>query len=407
MSLIAERVKGNSLSPTFKLAAKARELASKGVEVLNLSIGEAHCGTPENIKEAAYKAIRDEKTLYTPVDGIAELKIAIYKKYLNRIGHEHFSTDNIIVSSGAKYILYSFFWSTLNKGDEVILLAPYWVSYGAMVIMNEGTLVTVYCKENNDFKVTVEELENTISDKSKLLLINSPNNPSGSKYSRDELKKIAEVIRKHPNLYVISDDIYEDFTYDGSVCSLIDVASDLRDRIFIINGVSKSYAMTGWRLGYGIGGKEVISAMKIMQSQSLSSPCSISQYAAVEALTGDQTSVKNYIQILKKRRDLVYEFFTNTTGFSCAKPFGAFYIFPNCSKFINSTTPNGIIIKDDKDFCNYLLEEENVFVIPGSVFEIKNHFRLSYAVKEDVLQKALLKIKQATAKLKLLVTLQV
>ena len=401
MSLIAERAKGNTLSPTFKLAAKARELAGKGVEVLNLSIGEAHCGTPENVKEAACKAIRDEKTLYTPVDGIAELKTAIYKKYLHRIGHEDFSTNNIIVSSGAKYILYSFFWSVLNKGDEVILLAPYWVSYSAMVEMNEGVPITVHCKESNDFKVTVEELENAISDNSKLLLINSPNNPSGTKYSRDELKKIAEVIRKHPNLHVISDDIYEDFAYDDDVYSLIDIAPDLRDRIFIINGVSKSYAMTGWRLGYGIGCKEVISAMKIMQSQSLSSPCSISQYAALEALTGDQTSVKNYIQILKKSRDLVYEFFTNTKGFSSAEPFGAFYIFPNCNEFINSVTPNGMTIKDDKDFCNYLLEEENVFVIPGSVFGIKNHFRLSYAVKEDILQKALFKIKRATAKLRL------
>lgn len=401
MSILANRATGGTISPTFKLAAKARELANKGIEVLNLSIGEADCGTPENIKQAAYKAIKDEKTLYTPVDGIKELKEAIYKKYLNRAKYENFALDNIIVSSGAKYILYSLFWATLSEGNEVLLPTPYWVSYDATIKMNGGVVVPIECKEKNNFKLDPDSLDEAITDKSKLLLINSPNNPSGVKYSREELKKIAEVVKKYPNLYVISDDIYEDFTYDDDIYSLIDVVPELSERIFIVNGVSKTYAMTGWRLGYGIGCKEVINAMKIMQSQSLSSCCSISQYAAVEALTGDQIVVKEYIhQILKKRRDLVHKFFTETAGFSCVKPSGAFYVFPSCRKFLKAVTPSGMVIRDDKDFCNYILETENVFVIPGSVFGVENHFRLSYAVKDDVLQKALLKISQATARLK-------
>lgn len=401
MSLIAKRAKGGSISPTFKLAAKARELIEQGIEVLNLSIGEPECGTPENIKEAAYKAIQTEKTRYTQVNGIAELRKAIYTKYSNRIGEENFSLDNIIVSSGAKYILYSFLWSILNKGDEVILPAPYWVSYGSMVTMNEGVPINIYCEEKNNFKVTVEQLEKVVTEKLKVLFINSPNNPSGTKYSKDELKEVLTFVKKHPNLNVLSDDIYEDFSYDDDVYSMIDIAPEMLDRIFIVNGVSKSHAMTGWRLGYGIGNKEIIDAMKVMQSQTLSSPCSISQYAALEALTGDQTVVKNYIQMLKKRRDLVYKFFTETDGFSCSKPSGTFYVFPSCKKFINTVTPSGKSIKNDEDFCNYLLEEENVSVIPGSVFEIKNHFRLSYAVTDEVLEKALSKIKQATDKLKL------
>ncbi|NRA73149.1 MAG: pyridoxal phosphate-dependent aminotransferase [Rickettsiales bacterium] len=401
MGILAEHAKGNSISPTFKLAAKARELAGKGIDVLNLSIGEADCGTPENIKKAAHKAIDDERTLYTPVDGIAELKDAIYRKYLKRVGYENFSPNNIIASSGAKYILYGLFWASLNKGDEVLLPTPYWVSYSATIKMNKGVTVSVECKEQNNFKLDPEELDKAITKKSKLLLINSPNNPSGVKYSRSELREIVEVVKKYPNLYIISDDIYEDFTYDDDIYSLIDVAPELSERIFIVNGCSKTYAMTGWRIGYGIGCKEVINAIKIMQSQSLSGPCSISQYAAVEALDGDQTAIQDYMQILKKRRDIVYKFFTETEGFTCVKPSGAFYVFPSCSKFVNSTTPNGMVIKDDKDFCNYLLETQNVFVIPGSVFGVKNHFRLSYAVKDDVLQKALLKIAQATAKLKI------
>ena len=404
MSLIAKRAKGGTISPTFKLAAKARELIEQGIEVLNLSIGEPECGTPINIKEAACKAIQAEKTKYTQVNGIAELRKAIYKKYLNRIGKKNFSLDNIIVSSGAKYILYSFLWSVLNKGDEVILPAPYWVSYGSMVTMNEGVPINIYCEEKNNFKVTVEQLEKEVPEKSKVLFINSPNNPSGTKYSKDELKEIVTFVRKHPNLNVLSDDIYEDFSYDDDVYSMIDIAPEMLDRIFIVNGVSKSHAMTGWRLGYGLGNKEVIDAMKVMQSQSLSSPCSISQYAALEALTGEQTIVKDYIQMLKKRRDLVYKFFTETDGFSCSEPSGTFYVFPNCEKFIDTITSNGKEIKNDEDFCNYLLEEENVSVIPGSVFGIKNHFRLSYAVTDEVLKKALSKIKQATDKLKLPIT---
>ena len=400
MSLIANRAQGGTLSPTFKLAAKARELKEKGIEILDLSIGEPECGTPKNIKEAACKAIQSEKTRYTPVNGIAELRKAIHKKYINRISQKNFSIDNIIVSSGAKYVLYSYFWSILNKGDEVILPAPYWVSYDSIITMCEGVPVIVASEEKNNFKITVEQLEKAITKQTKVLLINSPNNPSGAKYTKDELKEIVHLVKKYPNLNVLSDDIYEDLSYDSDVLSMIDVAPDMLDRIFVVNGVSKSYAMTGWRLGYGIGNKEIIEAMSIMQSQSLSSPCSISQYAALEGLTGEQETMQNYIKTLKKRRDLTYKFFKETAGFSCSESSGAFYVFPSCKKFINTITTNGKTIKNDEDFCNYLLEEENVSVIPGSVFGIKNYFRLSYAIADEVLQKALSKIKQATGKLK-------
>lgn len=404
MSFIAEHAKTGVLSPTFKLAAKARELKGQGREILDLSIGEPECGTPQNIKEAAYRAIRDEKTTYTAVNGIVELRNAVHKKYLTRIGEGKFTADNVIVSNGAKFVLYSLFWAILNKGDEVLLPAPYWVSYDSAISMNGGIPVVINCEEQNNFKVTVEQLEKAVTDRTKLLLINSPNNPTGSKYSRTELLEIAAFLKKHPNIFILSDDIYEDIYFDDGPCSIIDVAPELFDRMLIVNGCSKSYAMTGWRLGYGIGPKDVIHAMQVMQSQSISSPCSISQYAALEALTGDQTPVKDYVKLLSKRRELVYKFFNETEGFSCSELSGAFYVFPNCSKFINSTMPDGQVIKDDKDFCNYLLEEENVLVVPGSVFKGDNHFRLSYAVSDEVLQKSLLKIKLATSKLKLSVS---
>jgi len=401
MSLIADHTKGGALSPTFKLAAKARELTSKGVEILDLSIGDPECETPQNVKEAAYRAIKENKTKYTATDGITELKEAIYEKYRHRIGEGRFSVDNIIVSSGAKYILHSCFWATLNKGDEVILPAPYWVSYGPLITLNGGVPINIDCEEQNDFKFTIEALEKVVTKKSKWLLINSPNNPTGAQYSKAELKEIAAFVKKHDNLHVLSDDIYEEFSYENESLSMIDVVPELWDKLFIINGVSKTYAMTGWRIGYGIGNKELVNAMKVMQSQTLSGPCSVSQYAALEALTGDQSSVKNYRQLLQKRRDLSYEFFKKTEGFSCTKPPGAFYVFPNCSAFINSVTPHGQLIKDDTDFCDYLLEEENIFVVPGSAFGGENYFRLSYAVSDDVLQKALNGIKRAVAKLKL------
>jgi aspartate aminotransferase len=406
MSFIAERAKKGSLSPTFALAARARKLKEQGIKILDLAIGEPECGTPDNIKEAAYEAIGTDKTKYTAVNGIVELRNSIHKKYLNRIKADDFSPENVIVSSGAKYVLHSFFWSILNDGDEVLLPAPYWVSYDASIEMNGGVPVVIHCDEKNNFKVTVEQLEKSVTDKTKLLLINAPNNPTGMKYSKSELKEIAEFLKRHPKIYVLADDIYEDLYYDEERFSLIDAAPELWGRIIIVNGCSKSYSMTGWRIGYGIANREVIGAMEIMQSQSLSSPCSISQYAAVEAISGDQTSVKNYAEMLDKRRKIVYKFFNETENFSCVEPLGAFYVFPNCSKFINSTTPSGNIIKNDKDFCDYLLEEEQVLVVPGSAFNGENHFRLSYAVNDEILEKALVKIKQATSKLKLSVSQQ-
>lgn len=397
MSLIAEKIRGVSPSMTFVISAKARELKSQGVRVFDLSIGEPECGTTENIKQAAYSAIKAEKNKYTPVEGILELRKAICDKY-NKRGLS-ITPDQVIVSSGAKHSLYNCFLATLNKGDEVILPAPYWVSYVAPIELCGGHVVKLNCGEDVGFKATCELIEQSITDKTKWLLLNSPNNPTGAKYSREELKKIAGLLKKYPNLYVLSDDIYEDLAFDGDVCSIIDVAPEFVDRICIVNGISKSYAMPGWRIGYAIGSKELIKSMVTLQSQTTSAPCSISQYTAVEAIAGSQQSVHDYVQVLKNRRDFAYKFFNELPGLSCILPGGAFYVFPNCSKLFGKKSPSGTTIKSDMDFCQYLFEEVKVMVNPGQIFGMNTHFRLSYAVVDEDFYGALNGIKEAVSKL--------
>ncbi len=398
MNLIAKNIQNIAPSPVFAITAKARAIKATGAQVFDFGIGEPECGTPQNIKDAAIAAIKAEKTLYTPMDGIPALKAAICDRY-NVRANGIFALDNVIVSSGAKYILYSCLAATIEEGDEVILLAPYWVSYHAMVQICGGKPVVVKCKPENDFKIDVELLEKAVTSKTKWLLINSPNNPTGVKYSRAELGELAAFIKRHPNLHLISDDIYEALTYDGHVDSMIDVAPEIADRMLIVNGVSKSYAMTGWRIGYGVGSRKLIKAMLAFQSQTLSCPCSISQYAALEALTGNQSSISNYMEVLKTRRDISYKFFTQTLGFQCTYPTGAFYVFPSCSKIIGKLSPKGEIISNDIDFCSYLLDDAKVCVTPGEVFECPNYFRLSYAVSEEDLRAGLEAIKEAVSKL--------
>jgi aspartate aminotransferase len=396
VSLLSSSIKKINPSPTVAMLSKAKELKAQGIDVLSLSIGESDFDTPDNIKKAAHEAIKAGKTKYTPVDGISELKNAILNKYQNRL---NLNLNNIIVSSGAKQVIYNCFIATIEEDDEVIIPAPYWVSYPDMVKIARGKPVVVECKEKSNFKLTPDLLESAITKRSKWLILNSPNNPTGMKYSKNELKALAEAIKKYPNLHVLSDDIYESMVFDNEVYSLIDVAPELADRIFIINGVSKTYAMTGWRIGYGIGSEEVIKAMKTVQSQSTSNPCSISQYASVEALNGDQSFVSTCVRSFQKRRDLACGLLNEIDGITCIEPQGAFYLFSSCEDLLGKKTSNGTVIKDSYDFCEFLIEQARVIVIPGNAFGMNGYFRFSYAVSEEQIKEAIKRIKTACSSL--------
>lgn len=392
MSLLSRNINKIKPSPTVAMLTRAKEMKAQGIDVLSLSVGEPDFDTPENIKEAARKAIREGKTKYTPVDGITELKKAIINKYASRIKADE---DNVIISSGAKQSLYNCFISTLEEDDEVIIPIPYWVSYPDMVKLAGGKPVYINCPEEQNFKLTPDSLESAISERSKLLILNTPNNPTGAKYSREELKSLATIISKYPQLNVIADDIYESIIFDNDCCSLIDIAPELKNQICIVNGVSKAYAMTGWRIGYAIGGKELVKAMKKVQSQSTSNPCSISQYASIEALSGNQDFIAKTTEIYKKRRDLSCGLLNNIKGISCAIPDGTFYTFPNCQSFINKKTPDGTIIKNSYDFCEFLIEKARVLLVPGSAFGIDGYFRFSFATSEENIKEGIKRIAEA------------
>jgi len=385
MSILATYIHNIKPSITLSLANKARELKARGVDVIDLSLGEPDFDTFDNIKLAAIEAINSGKTKYTDVRGIQKLREAIRDVYIKR---SEFSVDNILVSCGAKQAIYNALMVTLNKGDEVIIPSPYWVSYPDMVRIAQGEPVVLNCNGDNDFKITPEQLDNAITEKTKWIFLNSPSNPTGMKYTKDEFKGLVKVIEKHKHVYVLSDDIYEELTYDDEAYSLIDFAETIKERLLVINGVSKTYAMTGWRIGYALGPTEVIKAMGIMQSQSTSNPCSISQYAALEALTGPQEYMKNSVLNFKKKRDLTYDLITNISGIDCKKPRGAFYVFPSCSNFVGKKTKAGLLINNDRDFCEYLLEEARVMVVPGSAFGADGHFRISYATSEDIIKES-------------------
>ncbi len=396
MKQVAKFLESIKPSATLALDAKAKELKAKGIDVISLTVGEPDFDTPDNIKKAASDAIIAGKTKYTPVDGIPELKKAIQDKYYSRV---ELGLENIIVSVGAKQSLYNCFMATVEPQDEVIIPAPYWVSYPDMVRLAKGVPVIVAADAQDSFKVTASQLEKYITEKSRWLVLNSPNNPTGMSYSAKELKEIAALVKRHPRLGIISDDIYEDIHFTDKSLSIIDVAPDLKDRIMVVNGVSKSYAMTGWRIGYCIGNKEVIQAMKIIQSQSTSNPCSISQYAALEALTGDQTFVYETRKVFELRRDLAIKELSYIPEMSCVEPSGAFYVFPSCKQFFNKKTPEGKMIINDNDFCQYLLSEAKVVVVPGSAFGLNGHFRLSYAVSNETIVEAVKRVKDACSKL--------
>ena len=388
MSIISENLKRIKPSPTIVVTQKAREMRAAGKDVIGLGAGEPDFDTPNNIKNAAIKAIRSGDTKYTAVDGTLALKKAIIKKF-KRENKLNFSTDQITVGTGGKQVLYNTFMATLNKGDEVIIPAPFWVSYPDMVLLAGGKPKIIKCSEKEGFKLSAKKLKKAITKKTKWLILNSPSNPTGVGYTKKEIQNLANVLIKKKKVYILSDDIYEHVRYDDFNFFTIAQLSKLKERTFTLNGVSKSYAMTGWRIGYAAGPKNIISAIRKIQSQSTSNPSSISQAAAVEALNGKQGFIKKRAFAFKQRRNFVVKSLNSIKGITCIKPDGAFYVFPSCRGLLNKKTK----LKTDTDFVKKLLEKSNVAVVQGSAFGLEGHFRISYATSMKNLKKAIKRIK--------------
>jgi len=388
MSIVSNSLKRIKPSPTIAVTSKAREMRAAGKDVIGLGAGEPDFDTPDNIKEAAIQAIKRGDTKYTAVDGTPTLKNAIKEKFY-RENNLVYELDQISVGTGGKQVLYNAFMATLNPGDEVIIPAPYWVSYPDMVLLAGGKPKIVKCSEKNEFKITPAELKKAISKKTKWLIINSPSNPTGACYTKEEIEELSKVLIKNKKVFILSDDIYEHITYDGFEFFTIAQIKALKDRTLTMNGVSKSYSMTGWRIGYGAGPKDIIKAMAKIQSQSTTNPSSISQAAAFEALNGTQDFIKTRSDSFKERRDFVVESLNDIEGLSCLKPSGAFYVFPNCKKLLGKKTK----LKTDKDFVEKLLDKAEVAVVQGSAFGLDGYFRISYATSMNNLKKALERIK--------------
>ncbi len=388
MSIISDSLKRIKPSPTIAVTQKARELRAAGKDVVGLGAGEPDFDTPDNIKKAAIKAIKSGDTKYTAVDGTLALKKAIVSKF-KRENKLNYSIDQITVGTGGKQVLYNAFMATLNKGDEVIIPAPFWVSYPDMVLLAGGKPKIVKCTEQEGFKLTAKKLKKAISKKTKWVILNSPSNPTGVGYSKKEIQELAKILIKNKNVYILSDDIYEHVKYDNFNFFTIAQISKLKNRTLTMNGVSKSYAMTGWRIGYAAGPEEIIKAIRKIQSQSTSNPSSISQAAAVEALNGTQGFIKKRSNAFKQRRDFVVKSLNNIKGISCLTPNGAFYVFPSCKGLLNKKTK----LKTDTDFVQKLLEKSNVAVVQGSAFGLQGYFRISYATSMKNLKKAMERIK--------------
>ena len=400
MSIVANRLSRIKPSPTLAVTAKAAELKAAGKDIIGLGAGEPDFDTPDFVKEGAKAAIDAGKTKYTAVDGTAELKDAVIEKF-KRDNNLTYTRDQITVGTGGKQVLYNALMASVNPGDEVIIPAPYWVSYPDMTLLAEGEPVIVECTAENNFKLQPKDLEAAITDKTKWIILNSPSNPTGAAYSRDEMKALTDVLVKYPHVYVMVDDMYEHLVYDGfEFCTPAQVEPKLFDRTLTCNGVSKSYAMTGWRIGYAGGPKELIKAMSKIQSQSTSNPSSISQAAAVTALNGDQSFLKERNDVFKDRRDLVVKMLNEAEGIECQTPEGAFYVYPSCAGCIGKTTPDGKTIETDEDFVTYLLEAEGVAAVHGEAFGLSPFFRISYATSTEALTEACQRIQRACAALK-------
>ena len=398
MSILSSSLSRIKPSPTIAVTQKARELKEKGVDVISLGAGEPDFDTPDNVKEAAIRAINSGDTKYTAVDGTPKLKEAIINKFKKENGLE-FSKDQINVGAGGKQVIFNAILSTINPGDEVLIPAPYWVSYPDIVLLAGGTPKIVICDEKDEFKITPQKLNKNLNSKTKWIILNSPSNPTGSCYSKDEIDAIADILKDFPEVMVMSDDIYEHVVYDNFKFYTIAQNKNVTDRTLTINGVSKSYAMTGWRIGYAGGPKDLIKAMAKIQSQSTTNPSSISQAAAVEALSGDQSFIKDRSDAFKERRDFVVSKLNKINGIECLNPQGAFYVFPSCKGCIGKTHSELGEIKNDTDFVSKLLESTGVAVVQGSAFGLEGFFRISYATSMTNLEKAVERISDFCSKL--------
>ena len=398
MSILSSSLSRIKPSPTIAVTQKARELKEKGVDVISLGAGEPDFDTPDNVKEAAIRAINSGDTKYTAVDGTPKLKEAIINKFKKENGLE-FSKDQINVGAGGKQVIFNAILSTINPGDEVLIPAPYWVSYPDIVLLAGGTPKIVICDEKDEFKITPQKLKKNFNSKTKWIILNSPSNPTGSCYSKDEIDAIADILKDYPEVMVMSDDIYEHVVYDNFKFYTIAQNKNVTDRTLTINGVSKSYAMTGWRIGYAGGPKDLIKAMAKIQSQSTTNPSSISQAAAVEALSGDQSFIKDRSDAFKERRDFVVSKLNKINGIECLNPQGAFYVFPSCKGCIGKTHSELGEIKNDTDFVSKLLESTGVAVVQGSAFGLEGFFRISYATSMTNLEKAVERISDFCSKL--------
>ena len=400
MNFVAERINRIKPSMTVGINIKAKAMKEQGKDVIVLAAGEPDFNTPKNIRDAANKAMEEGKTKYVPGKGTPELQKAIQKKF-KEDNNIDYSLDEIICGVGGKHIIYNAMMATINSGDEVIITAPYWVSYPDIVLLAEGKPVIVECPESQNFKIKPEQLEKYITPKTKWLMLNSPSNPTGTVYSKEELKDLAKVLINHPHVLIMCDDIYEKIIYDGlEFHTLASIEPSLKNRCLTLNGVSKSYCMTGWRLGYCGAPKEIIAAMNKIQSQSTTSTSSITMAASVEAISGPQDFILDHNKKFIKRRDLVVSKLNEIDGITCSKPDGAFYVYPNCQDILGKITPNGKKISSDEDFITYLLEDQGVAGVHGSAFGLSPYFRLSYATSDHILEDACNRIQLACSKLK-------
>ena len=399
MNLLSATLSRVKPSPTIAVSTKANEMKAAGEDVIGLGAGEPDFDTPENIKAAAVQAIKDGKTKYTAPDGIPELKQAICAKFKRENGLEY-TPSQVSVGTGGKQILYNALMATLNPGDEVVIPAPYWVSYPDMVLLAGGEPVIAEASIQTGYKLTADQLEAAITPKTKWFIFNSPSNPTGAGYSREELKELTEVLLRHPHVWVMTDDMYEHLAYDDfEFCTPAQVEPQLYDRTLTCNGVSKAYAMTGWRIGYAAGPEKLIAAMRKIQSQSTSNPCSISQWAAVEALNGTQDFLATNNEVFTRRRDLVVEMLNQAEGIVCPTPEGAFYVYPSIADLIGKSTPRGTVIENDEVFATALLEETGVAVVFGAAFGLSPNFRVSYATSDEALKEACTRIQKFCASL--------
>ena len=395
MSVIASRLSRIKPSPTIAVTQMANELKAAGRDVIGLGAGEPDFDTPDNIKEAAIAAIKRGETKYTAVDGTPAMKAAVAAKFKRDSGLDY-APNQITVGTGGKQVLYNAFMASLDPGDEVIIPAPYWVSYPDMVLLAEGEPVIVPCGQNNLFKLQAEDLEAAITAKTKWVMLNSPSNPTGAAYSREEMKALTDVLKRHPHVWVMTDDIYEHLVYDGfEFATPAEVEPELYDRTLTVNGVSKAYCMTGWRIGFAGGPAELIKAMSKVQSQSTSNPSSVSQAAAIEALTGPSDFIAEHNAAFKARRDLVVDALNTCVGLQCHRPEGAFYVYPSCAGTIGKKTPDGKTIESDGDFVTYLLDAEGVAAVQGEAFGLSPYLRISYATSTEALEEACKRIKRA------------